>query len=65
MTTQESFNYQAALKCIPHNRQNPELFLDFKSNIRNALRGYMKSLLRLLDAVMEHPESTREGSAHE
>ena len=38
MTTQESFNYQVALKRVPpYNGKNPELFLDVKSNLRNAL----------------------------
>ena len=48
MTTQESFNYQTALKRVrPNNRKNPQLFLDSKSNLPNALGGYKKILLDL------------------
>ena len=66
MTTQEGFNYQTDLKRVSqYNEKNTGLFLDLKSNLRNALARYKKALLRLLDGVMKHPQSTGEGSTHE
>ena len=63
MTTQEGFNYQTARKhAFPYNGKNPKLFLDFKSNLRNALGDYKKTLRRLLDGVMKRPETPREGA---
>ena len=63
MPTQEGFNYQATLKRVsPYNGKNPELFLDFKVNLRNALGGYKKTLLRLLDGLMKRPEPPGEGA---
>ena len=62
MTTQERLSYQTALKRVsPYKGKNPELFLDFKSNLPNALGGYKKTLLRRLDGVMNRPEQQGEG----
>ena len=63
MTTQEGFNCHAALKRVyPYNGKNPELFLDFKFNVRNSIGGYNKTLLRLSDDVMKCPEPLGEGA---
>ena len=46
MTTPEGFHYQAPLKRLfSYIGENPELFLKFISNLRNAVGGYKKILL--------------------
>ena len=57
MTTLEGFNYEAPLKRVSqYHGKHTELFLDFNSNLCIALRGYQKTLLRLLDTVIKRPE---------
>ena len=46
MTTQEEYNYQAPLERVfPYMGKSPQPFLDFLSNLRNAVGGYKKTLL--------------------
>ena len=55
MTTLEGFNYEAPLKRVSqYHGKHTELFLDFNSNLCIALRGYQKTLLRLLDLSLIH-----------
>ena len=63
MTTLEGFNYENPLKRVSQcHGKHTELLMDFKSDLRTALRGYNKTLLRLLDNVIKRLEPPGRGA---